>query len=80
MDGSSLDLIIIPIVTVISLAAWLIAVAYAAAHPQWKKDAAAGAGSAELTGTAVNDSVRDFGLARTSEDYAPDGHVGRIAA
>ena len=36
MDGSSLSLIIIPVVTVISLAAWLIAVAYAAAHPEWK--------------------------------------------
>ena len=32
MDGSSVDLIIIPVVTVISLAAWLLAVAYAATH------------------------------------------------
>ena len=36
MDGSSLSLIIIPIVVVISLAAWLVAVAYAAGHPDWK--------------------------------------------
>jgi hypothetical protein len=36
MDGSSLSLILIPIVVTISLAAWLILVAYAAGHPQWK--------------------------------------------
>jgi hypothetical protein len=36
MDGSSLSLIIIPVVVVISLAAWLVAVAYAADHPDWK--------------------------------------------
>ncbi len=36
MDGSSLSLIIIPVVVVISLAAWLILVAYAASHPEWK--------------------------------------------
>ena len=36
MDGSSLSLIIIPIVVVISLASWLILVAYAASHPEWK--------------------------------------------
>jgi hypothetical protein len=36
MDGSGLSLIIIPIVVMISLAAWLIAVAYAASHPEWK--------------------------------------------
>ena len=36
MDGSSIDLIIIPVVVVISLAAWLIVVFYAVAHPEWK--------------------------------------------
>ena len=36
MDGSSLSLILIPVVVVISLAAWLIMVAYAASHPEWK--------------------------------------------
>ena len=36
MDGSSVDLIIIPVVTVISLAAWLLAVAHAATRPGWK--------------------------------------------
>ena len=36
MDGSSSSLILIPIVVVISLAAWLVAVAYAASHPRWK--------------------------------------------
>jgi hypothetical protein len=33
MDGSSLSLITIPVVAVISLAAWLLAVAYAATTP-----------------------------------------------
>jgi hypothetical protein len=37
MDGSSLSLILIPVVVVISLAAWLIVVAYAASHPEWKR-------------------------------------------
>ena len=41
MDGSSLSLILIPVVVMISLAAWLIAVAYAASHPQWKHGPAA---------------------------------------
>ena len=36
MDGSSLSLVLIPVVVVISLAAWLITVAYAASHPTWK--------------------------------------------
>ena len=35
MTGSGIDYIVIPIVATISLAAWLIAVAYAASHPQW---------------------------------------------
>ena len=36
MDGSSIDLIIIPVVVMISLAAWLIVVFYAVTHPEWK--------------------------------------------
>ena len=64
MDGDSLDLIIIPIVVMISLAAWLIAVAYAATHPQWKNDAPAGASSAELARTATGGPILDFGPAR----------------
>jgi hypothetical protein len=64
MDGDSLDLIIIPIVVMISLAAWLIAVAYAATYPQWKNDAPAGASSAELARTATGGPILDFGPAR----------------
>ena len=41
MDGSSIDLIIIPVVVVISLAAWLIVVFYAVTHPEWKHGPAA---------------------------------------
>ena len=36
MDGSTINLIIIAVVVVISLAAWLIGTVYAARHPAWK--------------------------------------------
>ena len=46
MDGSSASLIVIPIVVTLALAAWLILVAYAASHPQWKHGpSAAGLGN-----------------------------------
>jgi uncharacterized membrane protein len=38
MTGSSIDFIVVPIVAVISLAAWLIMVYYADSHPQWRGD------------------------------------------
>jgi len=38
MTGSGLSLIVIPIVVMISLAAWLIMVYYADRHPLWKAD------------------------------------------
>jgi hypothetical protein len=41
MDGSTASLIAVPIVVTLSLVAWLILVAYAAAHPQWKHGAPA---------------------------------------
>jgi ribosomal protein S27AE len=41
MDGSAIDPIIITVVVVISLAAWPIAVAYAARHPAWEHGPAA---------------------------------------
>jgi hypothetical protein len=55
MDGSSLSLIIIPVVVVISLAAWLILVAYAASHPEWKHGPASphDARTATLPGSGV---------------------------
>jgi hypothetical protein len=42
MDGSSLSLIVIPIVVSISLALWLVIVFYAASHPLWGPRRAAG--------------------------------------
>ena len=55
MDGSSIDLIIIPVVVVISLAAWLIVVFYAVNHPAWKHGPAAQqhAPATALPGAAV---------------------------
>ena len=47
MDGSTLSIVLIPVVVVISLAAWLIMVAYAASHPTWKH----GLGSRQGEGT-----------------------------
>jgi hypothetical protein len=41
MDGSTASLIAIPIVATLVLAAWLLLVAYAAAHPRWKHGTAA---------------------------------------
>ena len=53
MDGSSLSLIIIPVVVVVSLAAWLIAVAYAAGHPEWKHGPASPHGARTTTPPAA---------------------------
>ena len=41
MDGSTASLIAIPIVATLALAAWLLLVAFAATHPQWKRGTAA---------------------------------------
>jgi hypothetical protein len=46
MTGSTLGLVITPIVTVIVLAAWLILVFYADAHPAWRRKASAERGTA----------------------------------
>jgi hypothetical protein len=45
MDGSTLSLILIPIFAAISLATWLILVAYAASHPRWKHGPASAQGA-----------------------------------
>ena len=59
MDGSSVDFIVIPIVAVISLAAWLVMVYWADSHPPKSQRTAmvtgeqdAAAGQADTTGTA----------------------------
>ena len=59
MDGSSLSLIIIPVVVVISLAAWLIAVAYAVGHPKWKHGPASPHGTRPLV-TAGTPTAEPF--------------------
>jgi hypothetical protein len=45
MDGSSLSLILIPIVVVIGLATWLVLVGYAVGHPTWKHGPASAQGA-----------------------------------
>lgn len=54
MDGSSVSFIIIPIVTVLSLAVWLVMVAYADSHPRWGRGRSAG-GHASSDQAAVAD-------------------------
>ena len=57
MTGSTLGLVITPIVTVIVLAAWLILVFYADAHPAWRRKASAERGTAgPVTPAAGRDS------------------------
>jgi len=36
MTGSTIDIIVIPIVATISLAVWLIMVYYSDSHPEWR--------------------------------------------
>jgi hypothetical protein len=95
MDGSTASLYAIPIVVTLALAAWLILVAYAAAHPQWKRQAPAAdisdpaamadrlpssTGSSALADTAAAAPIRDLAPASASKDDAPDQHAGLAAA
>ena len=71
MTGTGLDLIVIPIVTTVSLALWLILVAYAAMRPNWDSGrsarrhaeapvaARASAGDAPSSGPATRQDTRD---------------------
>jgi prepilin-type processing-associated H-X9-DG protein len=71
MDGSTASLIAIPIVATLALAAWLLLVAYAATHLQWKHGTAAGPANPALAdghvrpaesrpaGPAVTDAGQD---------------------
>jgi hypothetical protein len=79
MDGSSASLIAIPIVVVVVLAAWLILVAYAASHPQWKHGPqAAGQGNpAPAEGQLRTAEPRPAAQARASVDHdaTPEKHA-----
>jgi hypothetical protein len=83
MDGSSLSLILIPIVVAISLAAWLVMVAYAARHPEWKHGPAAPQGP--RTAPAPNAQIplprtqipRPVRQPSATTPLAAAGHAGR---
>jgi hypothetical protein len=83
MDGSTASLIAIPIVVTLSLVAWLLAVAYAAAHPQWKHGtASAGAdhlSQADALVRATESRPNHLALADAGEDVTPDKHA-KLAA
>jgi hypothetical protein len=71
MDGSGLSLIVIPIVAVISLAAWLIMVFYADSHPQWGRAPGRGSsGHAAPAGRRL-DEARAADPAGTERDSTP---------
>ena len=67
MDGSTASLIAIPIVVTLALAAWLLLVAYAAAHPQWKH------------GTASVGPQTDHQVCPAEPRSADVAHAGRDA-
>jgi hypothetical protein len=68
MDGSTAAFIAIPIVTTLALAAWLLLVAYAAAHPRWKH----GTSAAEPGNPAPADSQVRPAEARPAEPRPAD--------
>jgi hypothetical protein len=84
MDGSSISLILIPAVVVISLAAWLIAVAYAASHPSWKHGPASpqDAHSAPPPGAQIplprNENPRPMPQPTGTRSLAAAGHPEEI--
>ena len=81
MDGSTASLIAIPIVVTLALAAWLLLVAYAAAHPQWKHGtAAAGPGNpAPADGQVRPAEPRSADVGHAGQDAIP-GKPARLAA
>ncbi len=60
MDGSSLSLIVIPIVVAISLGVWVAMVLYADSHPQWGRHSLVpgrqSSGPATMTGQRLADA------------------------
>jgi hypothetical protein len=70
MDGSGLSLIVIPIVAVLSLAAWLIMVFYADSHPQWgRAPGRESSGHAAPAGRRLDEATAD--PAGTERDSTP---------
>jgi hypothetical protein len=70
MDGSTASLIAIPIVVTLALAAWLLLVAYAAAHPQWKHGTAAA--GPETDHQVRPSESRPADVARAGQDTIPE--------
>jgi hypothetical protein len=76
MDGSTASLIAIPIVVTLALAAWLVLVAYAAAHPQWKHGTAAAStenpAPADHQIRPAGSRPADLALTRAGQDAIPE--------
>jgi hypothetical protein len=79
MDGSSASLIVIPIVATLALAVWVILVAYAATHPQWKHGpSAAGQGNPTPAGGQLR-LAEPRPADRALGDVSPGNHA-KLAA
>ena len=79
MDGSSLSLIVIPIVVSISLALWLVIVFYAVSHPLWGPRRAAGTkrvSPARRAGGAAASRTSPASRHRSPRSPAAAGHRG----
>ena len=76
MDGSTASLIAIPIVVTLALAAWLLLVAYAAAHPLWKHGTAAAGpenpAPADHQIRPAEPRPADLALAHAGQDAIPE--------
>jgi hypothetical protein len=75
MDGTTASLIAIPITAILALAAWLILVAYAATHPQWKhRTQAARPGNTAPVDGRIGPAEPRAGLAPTDtgQDASPE--------
>ena len=76
MDGSTASLIVIPIVPTLALAAWLLLVAYAAAHPLWKHGTAAAGpenpAPADHQIRPAEPRPADLALAHAGQDAIPE--------
>ena len=82
MDGSTLAVIVIPIVVSLSLAAWLVIVFYAVAHPLWVPRRAHGTrhatrvSAASPAGSAAASRTTPASPRRSPRTPAAAGHRG----
>ena len=72
MDGSPIDLILIPIIAVLSLVGWLVPIYWADSHPRW----GGGARRGEQTGPSV--AVPELPAAAVAPQPPPGRHTASV--